>query len=488
MRTIAMPIIRNQAAEGLKKHVSEEELCQDTRYQLPKIEFEKFAKHYHKFNISALVDVAVRAAGNGAKTCVELVKSTEDQYYKACLMKMDNGEVVVAKLLSPNVGPAFYTIASEVATRQFLRTVLKLPVPRIQAFSSDINNPIGSEYIIEEKARGEPLMKFWHLWDMPSKLDLVTQLVEFEEKLTSLRFGAHGCIYYQAHLVQKGFYASNYAASSLERQWCVPDDEPVIPSIPSCLEKFTIGPLVEARLWEGEKAGMNLDRGPWYTPLSYMKAMGTNEREWAVAHAKPQINSSRSAVQPVSLDDYISLLDKYLLLVPSLATPFFPASLSHPDLRLDNIFVDPHTEKITCITGWQAASVSAPFFQYSLPHMLTLTTNLSSKCHTDDFRPMDAAIAADLAAHYRNMSRLTNEEHWGMANLHDRSLLYGPTALVCGAWSRNDISTFQRTLERVVTRWNDISDTESCPVHFTRHGRESLSDNSELSVAGGNTL
>lgn len=110
---------------------------------MPKIEFEKFAKHYHKFNISALVDVAVRAAGNGAKTCtifllhssslykrleinlytgVELVKSTEDQYYKACLMKMDNGEVVVAKLLSPNVGPAFYTIASEVATRQFVRS------------------------------------------------------------------------------------------------------------------------------------------------------------------------------------------------------------------------------------------------------------------------------------------------------------------------------------------------------------------------------
>lgn len=36
-------------------------------------------------------------------------------------MTMDNGVEVVAKLPNPNAGPPFYTTASEVATRQFVR-------------------------------------------------------------------------------------------------------------------------------------------------------------------------------------------------------------------------------------------------------------------------------------------------------------------------------------------------------------------------------
>ncbi|KAG4440132.1 hypothetical protein IFR05_004390 [Cadophora sp. M221] len=410
------------------------ELHQETRYQLPKDNFEKYAKHYPKFNLLALFDVAVRAAGSGAKTCLELVKCTEDQYYKSFLMKMDNGEVVVAKLLRPNAGPAFYTIASEVATRQFLRTVFKLPVPRIHTFSSNVNNPIGYEYIIEEKARGEPLKQHWHQWCMRSKLGLVTQLVDFETKLNSLVFECHGCIYYQAHLIQKGFYASKKSASNLRNECYPPDDDDL--QIPSCLEKFAVGPSIEARLWEGEKAGMNLDRGPWMSSLSYMKAMGTNEREWAVAHAKPQINDSRSPEPPTSPDEYISLLDKYLLLVPSLASPLFPNSLSHPDLRLDNIFVDPHTEEITCITGWQSACLSEPFFQYSLPDMLatlSMDNDLSTDSQTEDTQLYNSALNTNLITHYQNMSLLKNLRHFGTANLRGRSLLFDPTALVCGA-------------------------------------------------------
>jgi hypothetical protein len=31
---------------------------------------------------------------------------------------------------------------------------------------------------------------------------------------------------------------------------------------PALTEKFALGPLTEARLWEGERVSMNLDRGP----------------------------------------------------------------------------------------------------------------------------------------------------------------------------------------------------------------------------------
>lgn len=52
---------------------------------------------------------------------VKLLKCTEGQYNKAFLMSMDRGVEVLAKVPNPNAGPAFYTTASEVATRHFVR-------------------------------------------------------------------------------------------------------------------------------------------------------------------------------------------------------------------------------------------------------------------------------------------------------------------------------------------------------------------------------
>lgn len=37
-------------------------------------------------------------------------------------MTMDNGVEVLAKIPNPNAGPAFYTTASDVATRHFVST------------------------------------------------------------------------------------------------------------------------------------------------------------------------------------------------------------------------------------------------------------------------------------------------------------------------------------------------------------------------------
>jgi aminoglycoside phosphotransferase (APT) family kinase protein len=36
-------------------------------------------------------------------------------------------------------------------------------------------------------------------------------------------------------------------------------------------------------------------------------------------------------------------------------------TLSHPDLHLDNIFVDPDTKRITHIIDWQSAVISDVF-------------------------------------------------------------------------------------------------------------------------------
>lgn len=95
---------------------------------------------YLKFNLPELIDVAIKAVGNGAKSCMnallviqdlrlncglftigtKLLKCLEGQYNKAFILTMDNGMEILAKLPNPNAGPAFFTTASEVATRKFV--------------------------------------------------------------------------------------------------------------------------------------------------------------------------------------------------------------------------------------------------------------------------------------------------------------------------------------------------------------------------------
>lgn len=114
-------------------------------------------------------------------------------------------------------------------------------------------NPVGAEYIIEEKVEGIPLGSLWYQWKIESRLDLVAQLVDFETKLNSITFPKHGCIYYRKELEGRNTRAYDLGAKSLLSGDCTKKDK---------LEEFAFGPLTEARLWEGERATMKLDRGP----------------------------------------------------------------------------------------------------------------------------------------------------------------------------------------------------------------------------------
>lgn len=91
---------------------------------------------HRKFNLQGLIDVSVKAVGTSGIKCtvsplgfrstdihalgVKLVKCVEGQFNKAFLLTMSNGSEIIARLPNPNAGPAFYTTASEVATRHFV--------------------------------------------------------------------------------------------------------------------------------------------------------------------------------------------------------------------------------------------------------------------------------------------------------------------------------------------------------------------------------
>ena len=213
-----------------------------------------------------------------------------------------------------------------------------------------------------------------------------------------------------------------------------------------------------------------------------MAAMGTNEIQWTETHAKPQMNYCRSLDTPKLPDEYISLLKRYLLLVPYLP-PTVPKilhskTLSHPDLHLDNIFVDPSTKKISYIIDWQSTSVSEIFFQHKVPPMLPPAGSRGYdrrlEAGSEDSKSVHCSGGSkDILSHYLSFTRVKNPLRWAAINGSHNSIVTGPVSLVSGAWKRNDVFSFRHALISILTHWKDLApNSASCPISFTDHELE----------------
>ena len=82
-------------------------------------EKEQLRRRRISFNVTELVEVAVKATGSNS--CVNLTKLPEGNFNKVFLMVMDDGKEIIAKLPNPNAGRSHFTTASEVATMDYVR-------------------------------------------------------------------------------------------------------------------------------------------------------------------------------------------------------------------------------------------------------------------------------------------------------------------------------------------------------------------------------
>ena len=122
---------------------------------------------------------------------------------------MDDGFEAIAKIPYHIAVPKHFTTESEVATLDFLQSK-GVPVPRVYDWSSKSDNAVGTEYIIMEKAPGQPLEERWFTLSQKERVRLVTSYVEVERKLFSLPIDAYGSLYYKGNLpphLQADIYA-----------------------------------------------------------------------------------------------------------------------------------------------------------------------------------------------------------------------------------------------------------------------------------------
>jgi len=85
---------------------------------------------------------------------------------------------------------------------------------------------------------------------MNLKFEMISQIVEIEQKLASTKFVKSGCIYFKDDI-------PDWMSSDTAITTSLP-----LHSSSSILKRFKLGPLVSGGLWRGDRAGMDMNRGP----------------------------------------------------------------------------------------------------------------------------------------------------------------------------------------------------------------------------------
>jgi len=145
------------------------------------------------------------------------------------------------------VTPHHLCTASEVATMEYARTVLGLPVPKVLGWSAQADGTdVGVEYILMEKVKGVELHRRYK--NLRSEgVELVLQVNGIERAFVSRRFSQIGSLYYKEDVEPALQEHRLYAEGE-------PDDDGS--------DRFRIGPCVDWDIWRGRRADVVLDRGP----------------------------------------------------------------------------------------------------------------------------------------------------------------------------------------------------------------------------------
>ena len=209
-------------------------------------------RHVH-FDVPALQDIAAKCVGRRSVTRME--KLAEGGFSRVFLLIIDDGFEVIAKLPCSHTVPKHFTTESEVATLDFLSSK-GISVPRVYAWSSESDNAVGSEYIIMEKAPGQPLESRWFSLTQRDRVRLVTSFVEIERKMFSFALGSYGSLYYKGRLPSH-LQADLYGPETLDES--------------GDASRFCIGPATDYMFWRGKRAQLDLNRGPcWYFSSSFL--------------------------------------------------------------------------------------------------------------------------------------------------------------------------------------------------------------------------
>ncbi|RMZ79727.1 hypothetical protein DV738_g3251, partial [Chaetothyriales sp. CBS 135597] len=397
----------------------------------------------------------------------DIAKLAEGGFNKVFTLRAKNGrEEVLARIPTPIAGPAHYTTANEVATMDFLRVVLNLPVPEVLAYSTTSDNPVGAEYILMERIEGESLSSRWLSLTTDEVIDIMTQIAEMEKKIFDFRFPAYGSLYYKTDL----------------------DDEEV--QIP-VVDDFVVGPVASRQFWHGERSKTEIDRGPWLSAVDCVTSAARREMAIIQHHAKPQPRQTflLPTTHNIHPSEHTSLLSQFLQLAPCIIPPgsYTAPTLRHPDLSLSNILLAPGSSKIVGIIDWQDAVILPRFMQAGYPAFCqhdnpSQPQSLQIPSLPDDFDNMGVDEQRQCKTkfrleeanlYYTAATGVHHEEHMKVLRMPHLGMLQYLLRQTGYPWDA-DVINLRAALVGITTPavWANISSAPDCPVVFSNEERE----------------
>ncbi|KAG5338932.1 hypothetical protein C0989_005566 [Termitomyces sp. Mn162] len=308
------------------------------------------------FNIPGLFKIIAQALFRNPEEIVGFRKLGEGGLNRTFLVTFDTGPQLVARIPYPLMTPKAYTLASEVATMNFLRSK-GLPIPEIFAYSFVSNNEAQTEYLLMEYVEGTDLNEFWFDLGEEEIKSLMDQLAKLESIMMSISFPAGGSIYYTEDLKR----LSGNSGIPLEGPFC-------------------IGPDVSLPLWYGRREQLDIFRGPYKDAKSVMVTGAEKELAYLDRFGLPRVpyqhlRREHYNYKKQSPSDHAENLYRYLRLAPSLVPnddALNAFCIRHPDLSDSNVKVSKDADglRICSVLDWQHAVVLPLFLHAGMPDII----------------------------------------------------------------------------------------------------------------------
>ncbi|KAG6883379.1 hypothetical protein C0992_008860 [Termitomyces sp. T32_za158] len=419
------------------------------------------------FNVPGLFKIIAEALCRNPEEIVGFRKLGEGGLNRTFLVTFDTGPELVARIPYPLTTPKGYTLASEVATMNFLRSK-GLPIPKIFAYSFVSNNEAQTEYILMEYVEGTDLSEFWYDLQKEEIVSLMNQLAKLESIMMSISFPAGGSIYYAKDL------------NSLSGNSGIPLEGP-----------FCIGPDVSIQLWYGRREQLDIFRGPYRDAKSVMVTAAEKELAYLDRFGSPRapyhrIRREHHNYEKQSPSDHAENLRRYLRLAPSLVPDDDTLNafcIRHPDLTDSNIKVlkEPRGLRICSVLDWQHAAVLPLFLHAGMPDVIQNEEDEVSRSMVKPELPgtFDQLSQEDQEWERELLRRRLVHYHYNVSTavynrIHHNGLVYPFNPFLCHifsqamtAWEGETIK-LRYTLIDTVFGWEKFAkDNAPCPVVFT---------------------
>ncbi|KAH8094563.1 hypothetical protein BXZ70DRAFT_948028 [Cristinia sonorae] len=356
-------------------------------------------------------------------------------------------------------------VKSEVATMEYARTVLGLPVPRVVAWCADASStPVQAEYIITEAPSGVRLCDVWDDLSLNLRVAVVEQLSKLETKLLRPLEGGYGSIFFREDVDPS--MAIDFSTDGRKE------------------ERFVLGPSVEQRYRYRERQELDTDRGPWRDALSWIRAMSNVEHRWIEKFAP--LDPEESLFGPPASFRVPSENLKYLELFHEVAPYFVPpeshflrptlnhATLSNKVVYISQEALDQGEIVISSIVDWKHHVVQPLYAAARIPTSLNYFPAPGDQ-HDDP--------ASNLPKLYEITSLQNNPEYYEALTNEER--LRPVTLLRLFTEPINWGFLYLRMLlAELYSEWETRTGEpkELCPIQFTEEEMKRLSTDIDLNA------